>query len=76
GGSGVNIGNGIRNGGNGYDVGKIGDSDGVGMASNLSTYDSEGNGIVGDTVAGSGCSSVGNTSTAGGRYSGYSGPGM
>nr|GFB07661.1 hypothetical protein [Tanacetum cinerariifolium]GFB10146.1 hypothetical protein [Tanacetum cinerariifolium] len=43
--SGVNIGNGIRNGGNGYDVGKIEDSGGVGMASNLSTSDSEGNGI-------------------------------
>nr|GEZ47637.1 reverse transcriptase domain-containing protein [Tanacetum cinerariifolium] len=45
GGSGVNIGNGIRNGGNGYDVGKTGDSDGVGMASNLSTFDFERNGI-------------------------------
>nr|GFC20186.1 hypothetical protein [Tanacetum cinerariifolium] len=43
--SGVNIGNGIRNGGNGYDVGETGDSDGIGMASNLSTSDSERNGI-------------------------------
>nr|GFC92920.1 hypothetical protein [Tanacetum cinerariifolium] len=34
-GSRVNIGNGIRNGGNGYDVGETGDSGGVGMASNL-----------------------------------------
>nr|GFC58134.1 hypothetical protein [Tanacetum cinerariifolium] len=42
---GVNIGNGIRNGGNGYDVDETGDSGGVGMASNLSTSDSEGNGI-------------------------------
>nr|GFC70616.1 hypothetical protein [Tanacetum cinerariifolium] len=76
GGSGVNIGNGISDGGNGYDVGEIRDSDGVGMESNLSTFDSERNGIVGYTAAGSGCSSAGNTSSAGGRYSGYSGPGM
>nr|GEY01238.1 hypothetical protein [Tanacetum cinerariifolium] len=40
-GSGVNIGNGIRNSGNRYDVGEAGDSGGVGMASNLSTSDSE-----------------------------------
>nr|GFC46605.1 hypothetical protein [Tanacetum cinerariifolium] len=45
GGSGVNIGNGIRNGGNGYDVSETGDSDGVGMASNLLTSDSKRNGI-------------------------------
>nr|GFC61319.1 hypothetical protein [Tanacetum cinerariifolium] len=44
-GSGVNIGNGIRNGGNGYDVGETRDSSGVGMTSNLSTSDFEGNGI-------------------------------
>nr|GFD51726.1 hypothetical protein [Tanacetum cinerariifolium] len=43
-GSGVNIGNGIRNGGNGYDVGEARDSGGVGMASNHSTSDSERNG--------------------------------
>nr|GEZ86247.1 hypothetical protein [Tanacetum cinerariifolium] len=51
GGSGVNIGNGIRNGGNGYDVDETGDSGGVGMASNLSTSDFEGNdiGIYGRT---------------------------
>nr|GFD42187.1 hypothetical protein [Tanacetum cinerariifolium] len=30
--------------------------------------------IVGDTAVGSGCSSAGNTTSAGGRYSGYSGP--
>nr|GEW74501.1 reverse transcriptase domain-containing protein [Tanacetum cinerariifolium] len=46
GGSGVNIGNGVRNGVNGYDVGETGDSGGVGMASNLSTSDSEGNVIA------------------------------
>nr|GFA13683.1 hypothetical protein [Tanacetum cinerariifolium] len=45
GGSGVNINYGIRNGGNGYDVGETGDSGGVGIASNLSTSDSEWNGI-------------------------------
>nr|GFC38304.1 hypothetical protein [Tanacetum cinerariifolium] len=45
GGGGVNIDNGIRNGGNGYDVGETRDSSGVGMASNLSTSDFEGNGI-------------------------------
>nr|GFB97693.1 hypothetical protein [Tanacetum cinerariifolium] len=47
-GIGVNIGNGIRNGGNGYDVGETGDSGGVDMASNLSTSDSEGNVIDDD----------------------------
>nr|GFB29319.1 hypothetical protein [Tanacetum cinerariifolium] len=72
-GSGVNIGNGIRNGGNGYDVGKTGDSGGVGMASNLSTSDSERNGIC-DRAVGSGYSLAGSISSAGGRYSGYSGP--
>nr|GFC32236.1 hypothetical protein [Tanacetum cinerariifolium] len=115
--------NGIRNGGNRYDVGETEDSDGVGMTSNLSTSDFEWNGIesseaemelrraragtvrarvpsyfslspssssgsisgsesvmypsdsaVGDTAAGSGYSSAGNTSSAGDRYSGYSGP--
>nr|GFD45488.1 hypothetical protein [Tanacetum cinerariifolium] len=35
-----------------------------------------GDSAVGDTVAGSGCSSAGIISSAGGRYSGYSGPGM
>nr|GFC60046.1 hypothetical protein [Tanacetum cinerariifolium] len=45
GGSGVNIGNGVRNGGNGYDVGATGDSGGVGMASNFSTSNSKGNGM-------------------------------
>nr|GFB08474.1 hypothetical protein [Tanacetum cinerariifolium] len=74
GGSEVNIGNGIRNGGNGYDVGETGDSGDIGMASNLSTSDSERNDIVGDTAVGNGCSLAGNTSSAGGRYYGYSGP--
>nr|GFD06194.1 hypothetical protein [Tanacetum cinerariifolium] len=73
-GSGVNIGNDIRNGGNEYDVGETGDSGGVGMASNLSASDSEQNGIIGDTAVGSSCSSAGSISLAGGRYSGYSGP--
>nr|GFA00104.1 hypothetical protein [Tanacetum cinerariifolium] len=45
GGSGVNIGNGTRNDGNRYDVSETRDSDGVGMTSNLSTSDSEQNGI-------------------------------
>nr|GFC44508.1 hypothetical protein [Tanacetum cinerariifolium] len=39
------VGNGIRNGGNGYDAGETEDSGGVGMASNLSTSNSEWNGI-------------------------------
>nr|GFB63928.1 hypothetical protein [Tanacetum cinerariifolium] len=33
-----------------------------------------GDSAVGDTAAGIGCSSAGSTSSAGGRYSGYSGP--
>nr|GFA54069.1 hypothetical protein [Tanacetum cinerariifolium] len=33
-----------------------------------------GDSAVGDTVAGSDCSSAGSISSAGGRYSGYSGP--
>nr|GFC92382.1 hypothetical protein [Tanacetum cinerariifolium] len=45
GGSGVNIGNGIRNGSNGYDVGETGDSGGVGMVSNLSIFDFQRNDI-------------------------------
>nr|GFD46206.1 hypothetical protein [Tanacetum cinerariifolium] len=40
-GSGVYIGNGVRSGGNVYDVSDPGDSGGVGMASNLSISDSE-----------------------------------
>nr|GFD41257.1 hypothetical protein [Tanacetum cinerariifolium] len=35
-----------------------------------------GDSAVGDTTAGSGCSSAGSISSASGRYSGYSDPGM
>nr|GFC97437.1 hypothetical protein [Tanacetum cinerariifolium] len=35
-----------------------------------------GDSAVGDTAAGRGCSSPGSISSASGKYSGYSGPGM
>nr|GFA60171.1 hypothetical protein [Tanacetum cinerariifolium] len=53
-------------------VGETRDKGGVGSDSVMYPSDS----AVGDTAAGSGCSSTRSISSAGGRYSGYSGPGM
>nr|GFD38393.1 hypothetical protein [Tanacetum cinerariifolium] len=70
-GNGVNIGNGIRNVGNGYDVGETGDSSGVDFSSSPSSSSGSilgfdfvmypGDSAVGDTVAGGGCSLAGST---------------